>query len=132
MGAMFGNVKDLKWMERFTTDGVYRGRKKLWTGAGATLQVMEFCNGHPVGPHSHDYEQIAMILQGEADFYVDDVKYRMTAGSYLIIPPHAVHYIHVHDSMVPVLNFDVFIPRRDAYVDEYEAFMKEETDKAEE
>lgn len=123
MKPAFGNVNDLKWMERFTKDGVYRGRKKLWTGDGATLQIMEFCNGHPIHPHSHEYEQIAMVLQGEADFYCDDVKYRMTAGSYLVIPPHAVHYIHVHDSSVPVMNFDVFIPKREEYAKEYEDFM---------
>ncbi len=128
MKPIFGNVHDLKWMNRYTKDGVYRGRKKLWSGGGATLQMMEFCNGHPINPHSHDYEQIAMILQGEADFYVDGVKYRMTAGSYLVVPPHAEHYIHVHDSAVPVINFDTFTPRRDAYVDEYERFAKENSD----
>lgn len=123
MKPVFGNVNELKWLERYTKDGVYRGRKKLWTGDGATLQIMEFCNGHPIHPHSHEYEQIAMILQGEADFYCDGVKYRMTAGSYLVIPPNAEHYIHVHDSSVPVMNFDVFIPRRDEYAKEYEDFM---------
>ncbi len=129
MSAVVGNLHELKWMGRFTKDGVYRGRKKLFTGKGATVQVMEFCNGHPVGPHTHDYEQIAIILQGVCDFYCNGVKHRLTAGSYLVIPPHAEHYIHVHDSCVPVMNLDVFIPRRDEYVNEYVEFAKKEEEK---
>lgn len=131
MDPVRGNVSDLKWMERFTKDGVYRGRKKLWTGEGATLQIMEFCNGHPINPHKHFYEQITMVLQGEADFYVDGVAYRMTAGSYLVIPPETEHYIHVYDSSVPCINFDVFVPARHEYANEYAEFMKAQLEKTE-
>jgi quercetin dioxygenase-like cupin family protein len=129
MGVVFGNFNELKWMDRYTADGKYRGRKKLFSGEGATVQSMEFCNGHPIGPHRHSYEQIAMILQGVCDFYCDGVKYRMSAGDFLVIPPNSEHYIHVHDSAVPVINFDIFIPRRDQYVNEYMEFLKKEEGK---
>ena len=125
MDPVRGNVSDLKWMERFTKDGVYRGRKKLWTGEGATLQIMEFCNGHPI---TYGKEIVIII---KADFYVDGVAYRMTAGSYLVIPPETEHYIHVYDSSVPCINFDVFVPARHEYANEYAEFMKAQLEKTE-
>ena len=125
MEAKVGNFEDLKWLEKFNAKGEYRGRKKLITGEMATLQIMEFCNGHPLHPHSHSYEQIAIITQGVCDFYCDGKKYRLGAGSYMVIPPNAEHYICVHDSPVPVINLDVFIPKREEYAEEYEKFMAE-------
>ncbi len=121
-----GNFNELKWMPKYTADGTYRGRKKMICGSGATFQVMEFCNGHPVHPHKHDHEQICLIASGVCDFYLEGVKYRMSAGGYMIIPPHAEHYIHVYDSPVPVLNYDIFIPARTEYAQEYEQFLAKE------
>ena len=59
-----GNFNELKWMPKYTADGTYRGRKKMICGSGATFQVMEFCNGHPVHrvrtqPAHHDIVQQA-------------------------------------------------------------------------
>lgn len=125
MKLTHGNFFDMKWMPITEKDGVtYRGRKIMFPAEGATVQIGEFCNGHQKKPHKHGYEQIAMILQGVCDFVVDDVPYRMTAGSYLVIPPQSTHYIHVYDSPVPVMNMDIFIPKRDEYIDMYHDFLK--------
>ena len=123
MELKIGNFNDLKWLEKFNEKNEYRGRKKLVGGEKATLQIMEFCNGHALHPHSHSYEQIAVITQGVCDFYCGGEKYRLTAGSYMVIPPNVEHYIHVYDSCVPVINLDVFIPAREEYAKEYEDFM---------
>ena len=48
----------------------------------------------------------------------------MTAGSYIVIPPESVHYIHVYDSPVPVMNMDIFVPNRDEYIEKYNGFLK--------
>jgi len=129
MSVVFGNLNKLKWMEKFNAEGQYRGRKKLFPGERATVQFMEFCNGHPVHPHRHSYEQIAIIMQGVCDFYCEGVKYRMAEGDFMVIPPNVEHYIHVHDSFVPVMNLDIFVPRRDEYVNEYMEFVKKEEGK---
>lgn len=126
MELVIGNLNDLPWMEKFNEKGEYRGRKKLFPGEQATFQIMEFCNGHPTHPHSHSFEQLAVILQGTCDFYCGGVKYRLSEGSYMSIPPHVEHYIHVYDSFVPVVNLDVFIPNRDEYVKEYQDFVKKQ------
>ena len=40
--------------------------RKAFTGEGATMAINYFKPGHSTMPHSHKYEQIAMILEGEA------------------------------------------------------------------
>lgn len=115
-----GNWNDLKW--QVLREGA---KRKVFTGESATAHIAEFRNGHEIRPHKHSYEQIAMILEGECDYYLDGVKHRMAPGGYMIIPPDTMHYIHVHDSSVPVINLDIFIPRRDEYVDSYAAFLNE-------
>lgn len=126
MDIVQGNIHDLKWMDVFDSEGKYRLRKKLFPAQGCTVQFGEFCNGHSLHPHKHEYEQIAIILQGVCDFYVAGKKYRLTEGGYLVIPPYTEHYIHVHDSFVPVMNMDIFIPKRDEYVKKYMDFVKEQ------
>jgi len=126
MEIVEGNFFDMKWMPVMEKDGkTHRCRKVMFPGTRATVQIGEFCNGHALKPHSHDYEQIAMILQGVCDFVIDDVPHRMTAGGYIVIPPGSVHYIHVSNSPVPVMNMDIFIPNRDEYIDSYNKFLKE-------
>ena len=115
-----GNWNELKW--QFFRPGMQR---KIFTGKQATMMVSEFRNGHTTNPHKHPNEQIAMILEGECDYYVGGVKHRLTPGSYVVVPPDVEHYIHVHDSSVPCINLDVFTPYRDEYVKNYEAFLAE-------
>jgi quercetin dioxygenase-like cupin family protein len=116
-----GNWNDLPW--QVLREGAMR---KLFTAEGATAHIAEFRNGHETRPHKHHYEQIAMILEGECDYYLDGVKHRMTPGGFMVIPPDTMHYIHVYDSSVPVINLDIFIPKRDEYVDSYNEFVKEQ------
>ena len=115
-----GNWNELEYEE--FRKGMMR---KVFTGDGATIMVSEFQNGHQVNPHTHPHEQIAMILEGECDYYVNGVKNHLTPGGYVVVPPKVEHYIHVHESGVPVINLDVFTPRRGEYVEAYEAFCKQ-------
>jgi len=81
-------------------------------------------NGHEVKPHSHPNEQIAMVLDGECDYYVDGIPYRLKAGGWVTVPPNVEHYIHVYDSEVPCLQMDVFTPDRLEYTESYTNFLK--------
>ena len=91
---------------------------------GATLAVATWENGNAVRPHTHPYAQLAIVVKGQCDYYVDGTPYRMTPGSWVFVPKDVEHYIHVYDSDEPVVNLDVFFPERTAYVDEYEEFLK--------
>jgi quercetin dioxygenase-like cupin family protein len=61
--------------------------------------------------HSHPEEQVVLVLRGEIEFTVADLRARVAAGSVLVIPPFAVHSASVvGDSPVETVN--VLSPRR--------------------
>ena len=119
-----GNFFDMPWMEVLEADGTHRCRKVMFMGEKALVQIGEFCNGHKLKPHRHVYEQIVIILQGSCNFFVDGVAHPMRAGGWLVIPPDAEHYIEVKDSPVPVMNMDIFIPRREPNYEAYAKFLE--------
>jgi len=108
------NWNDLK--EKILREGVSR---KAFTGEGATLAINYFKPGHSVKTHSHKYEQIAMILEGEAEFHIGDEVVRLSEGGIVVIPPHVEHYLKLVGDK-DVVNLDVFTPKRPEYVEDQE------------
>jgi quercetin dioxygenase-like cupin family protein len=93
-------------------DGVER---KSFTGEGGTLALHRLMPGHEPRPHSHPHEQIVYILAGQIDFFIGDEVQRLGPGGLLVVPPNVMHHgIVVGDE--PVLNLDVFTPKRPEYV----------------
>lgn len=123
-----GNWNDMPWEPVKATL-----KHKVFTGLFGTANLAQFENNHPINPHKHVYEQFMMILQGECDCYVAGEKIRLTAGSWVVIPPEVEHYMHVYDSSAPVINLDIYMPKRDERFDKYDAYCKalsaEETEK---
>ncbi len=109
-----GNWNDLK--EKVLREGVSR---KAFTGEGATVAINYFKPGHSVAPHSHEHEQIAMILQGEAEFHIGDEVVRLSEGGIVVIPPNVEHYLQLVGDK-EVVNLDVFTPKRPEYVEDQE------------
>lgn len=65
--------------------------------------------------HSHDFDQVSMIVQGAMDFEVEGERFHVQAGEVLIIPANAKHTgIAVGDEVA--LNIDVFAPPREDYL----------------
>lgn len=57
--------------------------------------MISYAELHPdmtPNPHSHDVEQIFMILKGRVKLHVGDQVFDMTEGSIVRIPPNVVHY----------------------------------------
>ena len=67
-----------------------------------------------LSPHSHDFDQIAVIVEGEAIYHVGDRDNPVGPGSVLLIPAGVEHYIEPTGG-TPVKNLDVFAPCRDDY-----------------
>lgn len=67
-----------------------------------------------LSPHSHEFDQIAVIVEGEAIYHVGDRHNRVGPGSVLLIPAGVEHYIEPTSS-TPVKNLDVFAPCRPDY-----------------
>lgn len=87
--------------------------------AYATDQVMLVMNwlspGMDLNPHKHDdTDQLAYILEGRANYYIDGVPHEMAPGSMLLVPAGSVHYIEpLGDQTDTLLNLDVFVPPRE-------------------
>ena len=80
-----------------------------------TLLVMNWMEpGMEPGPHSHPFEQIAVIVQGTVRFHVGDEVYDAGPGSMIRIPPNVEHWGEVIGDE-PAMNLDVFNPIRDDY-----------------
>ena len=88
--------------------------RKAFSGDGATLSLNRLQPGHEPRPHSHPNEQIAYILEGTIDFHIAGEVRRLGPGNLLVLPPNVEHYgVVVGDE--PVLNLDVFTPKRSEY-----------------
>ena len=121
MKAEHGNWNEAPW------EPVRDGIKRVVFGMsaeGMSCTISEVKAGHETKPHSHPSEQVAFIIQGTCDYYVDGVPYAMKPGSWIVIPPVVEHYIHVRDCKEPVLNIDFFVPHRPEYTSGYQEFVK--------
>ena len=79
------------------------------------LLVMNWLEpGMETNPHSHPFEQVVYIVQGQMRFVVGDDVIEGGPGSLIRIPPSVEHYGEpIGDE--PVLNLDVFSPIREDY-----------------
>jgi len=95
--------------------GLHAGiERKAFTGDRATLALHRISPGHTLAPHSHPHEQIVYILAGQIDFHIEGAVTRLGPGGLLVVPPNARHWgVVVGDE--PVLNLDVFTPKRAEY-----------------
>ena len=117
-----GNWNESKW------ETVREGITRVVFGMEAdsvscTIACVE--NGNEKKPHTHPNEQVAIVLEGECDYYVDGVPYRLKPGGWVTVPPNVEHYIHVYDSPCPCMQLDVFTPHRPEYTEGYKKFLAE-------
>jgi quercetin dioxygenase-like cupin family protein len=96
---------------RLVRPGVER---KSFSGQGATLALHRLMPGHEPRPHSHPHEQIAYILAGTLRFHIGGEQHLVGPGGVIAIPGNVQHWGEVVGDQ-PVLNLDVFTPRRPDY-----------------
>src|SRR5262249_50570351 len=66
-------------------------------------------------PHSHPHEQIAYIISGRMRFHIGQETHDIGPGGLLVIPSNVTRWGEVLGDE-PVLNLDVFTPKRPEYV----------------
>ncbi|HEY1776643.1 MAG TPA: cupin domain-containing protein [Solirubrobacteraceae bacterium] len=91
--------------------------RSVFSGEGATLAFTTLEPGHTARPHSHSYEQIVYVLEGELLFVVGDEEVVMGPGDMLVVPPGIEHWAETLGA-VPAVDMSVFTPRRDEYAAE--------------
>lgn len=94
---------------------VRKGIERVGFRGEQAMAVMNFATpGMDLRPHQHDFEQLAICVQGRMNYYVGDEKFEMVPGSMLRIPAHTIHYAEPLGDEV-VFNLDLFSPIRDDY-----------------
>ena len=104
-------MRAVDWKE-IPSEEVRPGIRRRGFGTQDCLLVMNECEpGMDLRPHVHDFDQIAMVMSGRANYYVEGERNDMGPGSVLLIPAGKEHYIEpVGDEVVK--NIDVFTPCR--------------------
>ena len=94
---------------------VRKGVERVGFRGDDVLLVMNWLEpGMDVNPHSHPFEQVAVIVSGKVRFHVGDEVFEAEPGTFIRIPPNVMHYGEpIGDE--PALNLDVFSPIRDDY-----------------
>jgi quercetin dioxygenase-like cupin family protein len=77
------------------------------------LSVVDLEPRSVVEEHSHPHEQVGMVLQGKAIFFIGDEQKTLQAGDLYRIPGHVRHKVLVLDE--PTRALDVFCPVREEY-----------------
>ncbi len=80
------------------------------------------CDGRSASPdawpraqaHSHTHEQIAYIVSGTIRFFIGGEEHLVGPGGLVLIPSNVEHWGEVVGDE-PVINLDVFTPRRPEY-----------------
>lgn len=102
----------VKTWDEIGDEVVREGVRRRGFGTKNTLLVLNECTpGMTVFPHTHEFDQIAVILSGTAVYHIGDTPHEVGPGSLLLVPAGEPHYIEPTGEE-PVLNLDVFGPAR--------------------
>ena len=108
-------MKAVRWDE-IPDEEVRPGVRRRAFGTRDCLLVMNHCEpGMELRPHSHDFDQLALITRGTAIYHVGDIANEVRPGSVLLVPAGVEHYIEPTGTET-VENIDVFAPAREDYL----------------
>jgi quercetin dioxygenase-like cupin family protein len=90
---------------------------QIQTAAGEQmmLSLVRFDPGAVVEAHAHPHEQVGMVLEGRAHFFVGEEDRVLGPGDMYTIPGGVTHRVVALDGTVQAL--DIFHPVRDDYID---------------
>ena len=60
-------------------------------GAGVCVITVDFEPGQTVALHTHPYEEVFVVHDGEAEFEIDGEKKRVAGGQLAVAPANSVH-----------------------------------------
>ena len=78
------------------------------------LSRAEFEPGAIVEEHSHPHEQVGLMLEGRAHFFIGDENRVLEPGDMFVIPGNVKHRVVALDG--PVKALDIFHPIREDYL----------------
>ncbi len=118
-------AKKYRWdemPEEVVTDSLSR---KMVVGEKEMLCWLRLKPGCLVPMHSHEHEQISHVIQGRLRFVVDEEAVEIGPGETLLIPPNVPHSAEVVGDET-VLDYDIFSPVREDWLDGSDSYLREE------
>jgi len=88
-------------------------------GDGAMLNLIEFEAGSEVPLHSHEHEQLGIVLRGMQALVVDGIAHELGPMEGYVLPGHVEHSAYCGPEGALVL--DIFRPVREDYRDRWNA-----------
>lgn len=96
-------------------------RKTIFPGVTITtcaadkmmMSYVELQPGSVVAEHSHPHEQVGMVLEGRAQFFIGGEEKILGKGEWYRAPGNVKHRVVALDELVKVL--DIFYPIREDY-----------------
>ena len=108
-------MKAVNWQE-IPAEPVRAGVRRRGFGTEDVLLVLNECEpGMDLRPHTHEFDQIAMITKGRAVYHIGDEPNEVGPGSVMLIAAGVEHYIEPLGEET-VENIDVFAPARGDYL----------------
>ncbi len=108
-------MRAVRWSE-IPDEPVRPGVRRRGFGTKDMLLVCNECEpSMDLRPHSHEFDQIALITKGRAIYHIGDEPNEVGPGSVMLIPAGVQHYIEPIGEET-VENIDVFAPAREDYV----------------
>jgi quercetin dioxygenase-like cupin family protein len=78
------------------------------------LSVVDLAPHSVVEEHAHPHEQVGMVLEGRANFYIGPEEKTLGPGDLYRIPGHVRHRVVALEQ--PVKALDIFYPVREDYL----------------
>lgn len=95
--------------------------RKYITSDRVTVAQFELKQGGIVPRHSHENEQVTMVLSGALQFDVGGQRLTVRAGEVMQLPPGIEHEVHV---LADAVVIDVFSPVRQDWIDRTDTYFK--------
>ncbi len=108
-------MKAVRW-EEIPDEPVRPGIRRRGFGTKDVLLILNHCEpGMDLRPHSHEFDQIAMITKGRAVYHIGEEPNEVGPGSLMLIPAGVEQNNEPLGDEV-VENIDVFAPAREDYM----------------
>lgn len=116
-----GDAKLFKWAEIEPEQMSALLTRQFVTGEKAMLARIMLKQGCVVPEHSHENEQIAMIVSGALEFVVGGVTQVVRAGEVLVIPAGVPHSAK---ALEDTEDLDLFAPPRQDWIEGRDGYLR--------
>ena len=85
--------------------------KLLVTDRG-DVQVTEYVSSDREGPppHRHEWHEVEYVIEGEAEFWLDGLWHRASAGSVQVLPAGSAHSVRIPEGEARILMVTIGAP----------------------